>query len=103
MFTSRVKKLSILSIIKYSIIALLIVILVVFSWLFLFIYKHLYFAIVQEVAIINLRSQLVITKVQKTEFNNLLQNFVEKQTPITTINFKALRNPFKSSNNLTEE
>lgn len=83
-------------IISYFIWGFIVISLVVFSWLFLFVYKYLYFAIVQEVAIINLQSQLTITKVQKADFDNLLKKSEEKKNPTTTIIFDNIPNPFKS-------
>ena len=83
-------------IITYFVWAFIILALVASSWLFLFIYRHIYFAIIQEVAIANLKSQLIITKVNKQEFDAVIKNLEIKQKPLSTINFKGLGNPFKT-------
>ncbi|MBU1180119.1 hypothetical protein KJ885_04195 [Patescibacteria group bacterium] len=96
MFISPFKnrKLSLVRLIRYIFWVLILLALIFFSWLFLFIYKYLYFAIVQEAAIINLKSQLVITKVNKVQFDGIVKKYEEKQNPLTVINFKVLKNPF---------
>lgn len=90
------QKISATAIMRYSMLISGLLTAIFFSWLFLFIYKHIYFVIAQETAIINLRSQLVITKVHKTRFNNIIKKFETKQKPLATVNFKILKNPFKS-------
>lgn len=70
--------------------------LILFSWLFLFIYKHLYTIIIQEAAISSLRAELTITKVRKPQYEQLIKKFEEKKSPATIINFQALNNPFES-------
>ena len=87
---------SALRVIHYTFFGIITVAIVFFSWLFLFVYKQVYFAIVEETAIINLRSQLVITKVHKTQFDNLLKKYKEKQNPAIILNFKNIKNPFKT-------
>lgn len=67
------------------------------SWLFLFIYRHVYAAISQEAAISNLRSELAITKVQKIQYEGLAAKFSDKQSLQIIINFSSLQNPFKST------
>lgn len=67
-----------------------------FSWLFLFIYKHLYTVIIQEAAISSLRAELTITKVRKPQYEQLLKKFEEKKSPAAVINFQTLHNPFAS-------
>lgn len=90
------KKIGLLAITNYLVWGFLVLTIVFFSWLFLFIYRHIYAAIVQEIAIANLKSQLVVTKVNKTKFDDLIKKFEAKQTPSVTINFGGLKNPFKS-------
>ena len=90
------KQTNIQIIINYIFLFIFILILIFFSWLFLFIYNHVYFALVEEMAIINLKSQFVIMKVHKTQFNNLVKNYETKQKPLIEVNFKNLKNPFKS-------
>lgn len=66
------------------------------AYIFLFIYKNIYFAVIQEIAIINLKSELTITKVHKQRFDSLYQKYLEKNNPLITINFANSKNPFKS-------
>jgi len=65
-------------------------------YIFLFIYQNIYFAIVQELAIINLKSELTITKVHKQRFDSLYESYLTKDSPLIIINFQKLNNPFKS-------
>ena len=90
------KKYGVLVTVSYFIWAFIIILLVIASWLFLFVYNHLYFALIQETAIANLKSELIITKVNKQEFDNLIKNSETKNAPLTTINFKGVKNPFKT-------
>ncbi len=68
---------------------------ILFSWLFLFVYKNIYTVITQQMAIANLKTELIITKVRKTQFDNLVKKLEEKQMPSVVINFNGLANPFK--------
>jgi len=65
-------------------------------YIFLFIYKNIYFAIIQEIAIIDLKSELTITKVHKQKFEILYENYLKKENPKIIINFEKIKNPFKS-------
>lgn len=90
-------KLGIIIIINYFIWGFVAGTFVVFSWLFLFIYNHLYAVIIQGAAISSLRAELTITKVRKPQYEQLIKKFEEKQSPLSTINFAALKNPFKAA------
>lgn len=85
-----------LAITNYLIWGFIVLLAVFFSWLFLFIYKYLYTAVVQEIAIVNLKSQLTITKVHRAGFDELVKKSQAKQTPAIFIDFGSLKNPFKS-------
>jgi hypothetical protein len=91
------KKFGILFIVNSFIWILIILALIAASWLFLFVYNHLYSAMVQKTAIINLRSQFIIAKVDKQGFDNLIKEIEAKRKPISTINFKNVGNPFVAS------
>lgn len=97
------KKFGLLAITNYLILVFIILLAVFFSWLFLFVYKYLYTAVVQEMAIVNLKSQLIITKVHRVNFEELLKKSEAKQAPSVTINFEGLKNPFKSEAALPEK
>ena len=90
------KKFGLLAITNYLLWGFAILLLFFFSWLFLFVYKYLYTAVVQEIAIINLKSELTITKVRRVNFDELIKKSQAKQTPAVSINFGDLKNPFKS-------
>lgn len=87
----------ILAIIDYLIWGFLLFLAIFFSWIFLFVYKHLYMIILQESAIIDLKSNLVITKVSKSKFDDVVKNFEQKHMPLVNINFDKLENPFASN------
>jgi len=98
MFTFPFKNkggITIIMIINYFIWAFIISTAVLFSWLFLFVYRNIYTVATQQLAIANIKLEFVITKVHKTQFDDLLKKFEEKQTPPMTINFSQLSNPFK--------
>lgn len=90
------KNFGLLAITNYLVWGFVISLAIFFSWLFLFVYKHLYSAVVQEMAIISLKSQLAITKVHRISFDELEKKFQAKQTPAISVNFDGLKNPFKS-------
>lgn len=90
------KNFGLLAITNYLIWGFIVLLLIFFSWLFLFVYKYLYTAVVQEIAIINLKSELTITKVHRVNFDELIKKSQAKQTPAVVINFAGLKNPFKS-------
>lgn len=85
-----------MAITNYLVWGFLVLLAIFFSWLFLFVYKYLYTAVVQEIAIANLKSQLTITKVHRINFDDLIKKSETKQTPAVSINFGNLKNPFKS-------
>ncbi len=86
---------TLIAIINYFVWAFIVLAAVLFSWLFLFVYRNIYTVITQQMAIANLKTELVITKVHKTQFDNLVKKFEEKQMPSVVINFDGLSNPFK--------
>jgi hypothetical protein len=88
------KKNAALIVINAFLLAFILIAMIVFSWLFLFVYKYLYSAVVQETAILNLRSQLIVTKVHKTEYEAAVKQFEDKINPSTTIIFNNIANPF---------
>lgn len=90
------RKLGLLAITNYLVWGFLVLLTIFFSWLFLFVYKYLYTAVVQGIAIANLKSQLTITKVHRVNFDNLAKKSEAKQMPAVSINFGNLKNPFKS-------
>lgn len=90
------KKTRILSTIVYLLWVFLILTCIFFSWVFLFIYRHLYAVTVQEAAIISLKSDLVVAKVNRLKFDAIVQSFEAKKTPLVSINFEKLKNPFES-------
>ncbi|MFH1193802.1 MAG: hypothetical protein V1661_02305 [bacterium] len=95
-FPSKNRKQSgILSIIVYLLWAFLILACVFFSWIFLFVYRHLYAVTVQEAAIISLKSDLIVTKVDRPKFDAIVNAFEQKKTPLISINFEKLKNPFE--------
>jgi hypothetical protein len=99
MFTSPSKnhrKTGILSIIVYLLWIFLILACIFFSWIFLFVYRHLYAVTVQEAAIISLKSDLVVTKVDRPKFDAIAKAFEQKKNPLFSINFEKLKNPFES-------
>lgn len=89
------RQFGLLAITNYLVWGFVILLLIFFSWLFLFVYKYLYTAVVQEMAIINLKSQLAITKVRRVNFDELVKKSQTKQAPAVSINFENLKNPFK--------
>lgn len=98
MFTFPFKNranITLIMIINYFVWAFIISAAILFSWLFLFVYKNIYTVVTQQMAIANLKTELTITKVHKTQFNNLVNKFEEKQMPSVVINFNGLANPFK--------
>ena len=97
MFTFRYKKIPFLISKNLGWLALGIS-LIIFAYVFLFVYKHVYFAIVQDIAISNLRSELVISKVNKPQFDQLIQSFNSKKNPASMIDFSKISNPFASIN-----
>lgn len=65
------------------------------AWLFIFIYKYLYFAIINEMVILNIKSDLVISRVQKNRLEELERTSAAKNNPEIIVNFAGLRNPFR--------
>ena len=82
---------------NYFIWIFIIIALIFFSWIFLFVYRYLYAVIIQEVAIAALKSNLIVTKVNKTNFDDIIKSFEQKKTPLITIDFSKIKNPFISS------
>ena len=82
---------------SYFIWGFLILLLICFSYLFLFVYRYLYAVVIQEVAIISLKSNLIVTKVNRTKFDSVIKNFEDKKTPLINISFDKLKNPFESA------
>ncbi|MFA5134060.1 MAG: hypothetical protein WC459_04625 [Patescibacteria group bacterium] len=98
-FQSKIsKKIGLAAITNYFIWTFLLLAAIFFSWIFLFVYRHLYAVIIQEAAIANLKSNLVISKVDRIKFDNIIKKFEQKKLPLSTISFDKLNNPFKSIN-----
>ncbi|PIR66709.1 MAG: hypothetical protein COU51_02410 [Parcubacteria group bacterium CG10_big_fil_rev_8_21_14_0_10_36_14] len=94
--SKKQSKFGIATILNYVVWTFLVLVLIFFSWLFLFIYRHIYAVVVEETAIVNLKSQLVITKVHKTQFLETLKRLEEKQSPVILLDFSKIKNPFKT-------
>ncbi len=87
---------TLITIINYFVWGFLVSTAILFSWLFLFVYRNIYTVVTEQMAISNLKTELIIAKVHKTQFDNLVKKFEEKQMPSTIINFGGLSNPFKA-------
>jgi len=95
-FPSKYKKFGALALISYFLWGFLILILIFFSWIFLFVYQNLYTVLIQEAAIVSLKSDLLVAKVNRTKFDAIVNDFEQKKTPFISINFETIKNPFKT-------